>query len=217
MSTLRLDLAEALAGAADGALVIGPDGRILSWNRAAAQILGYPADETVGRQCCEIVAGQDVEGTRSCSPGCPVITLARDGQAAESFDVRTRTKAGRPVWLNLSTLTARSAGQTFVAHLFRDVTATREQQTQIAPGPATMPQGPLASLTLRERQVVRLLAGGASTREMAARLRVSRTTIRNHVQHLLDKLGVHSRLEAVVLMGAHGQRGSTAHGGHDEG
>ena len=60
MSRLRLDLAEALAGAADGALVVGPDGRILSWNRAAAQILGYPANETVGRQCCEIVAGQDV-------------------------------------------------------------------------------------------------------------------------------------------------------------
>jgi PAS domain S-box-containing protein len=206
MAGLRLDLAEALAGAADGALVIGPDGRILSWNRAAAQILGYRANETVGRQCCEILAGQDVGGARICAPGCPVMTLARDGKTAESFDVRAHTKAGRPVWLNLSTLTARSAGRTFVAHLFRDVTATREQRTQITP--ATMPEEPRASLTLRERQVVRLLTGGASTREMAARLRVSRTTIRNHVQHLLDKLGVHSRLEAVVLMSGHGQRRS---------
>src|SRR6267142_5216423 len=71
MAGLRLDLAEALAGAADGALVIGPDGRILTWNRAAAQILGYRANETVGRQCCEILAGQDVGGGRICSPGCP--------------------------------------------------------------------------------------------------------------------------------------------------
>ncbi len=136
------------------------------------------------------------------------MTLARDNKTAESFDVRAHTKAGRPVWLNLSTLTARSAGRTFVAHLFRDVTATREQRTPITPEPATMPEAPRASLTLRERQVVRLLAGGASTCEMAARLRVSRTTIRNHVQHLLDKLGVHSRLEAVVLMSGRGQRGS---------
>jgi len=210
MAGLRLDLAEALAGAADGALVIGPDGRILTWNRAAAQILGYRANETVGRQCCEILAGQDVGGGRICSPGCPVMTLARDGKTAESFDVRAHTKAGRPVWINLSTLTARSAGRTFVAHLFRDVTATREQRTQITPEPATMPEEPLASLTLRERQVIRLLARGASTREMAARLRVSRTTIRNHVQSILGKLGVHSRLEAVALVSGHRKRGSTA-------
>jgi PAS domain S-box-containing protein len=176
--------------------------------RAAAQILGYRANETVGRQCCEILAGQDTAGARICSPGCPAMTRARDGKTAESFDVRARTKAGRPVWLNLSTLTARSAGRTFVAHLFRDVTATREQRTQITSEPGTMPEEPLAALTHRERQVVRLLAAGASTREMAARLRVSRTTIRNHVQHLLDKLGVHSRLEAVVLMSGQGQRGS---------
>jgi len=204
MAGLRLDLAEALAGAADGALVIGPDGRILSWNRAAAQILGYRANETVGRQCCEILAGEDVGGARICSPSCAVMTLARDGKTAESFDVRARTKAGRPVWLNLSTLTARSAGRTFVTHLFRDVTATREQGAQITPQPPTMPHGPLASLTLRERQVVRLLAGGASTREMAARLRVSRTTIRNHVQHLLDKNAVQHLNSFSVVSGLNG-------------
>jgi PAS domain S-box-containing protein len=212
MAESRLDLAEALAGAADGALVIGHDGRILSWNRAAAKILGYRANEAVGRQCCEVLAGRDVGGAPICSPGCPVMTLARDGKAAESFDVRAHTKAGRPVWINLSTLTARSAGRTFVAHLFRDVTASREQRTQITPEPATMPEEPQASLTLRERQVVRLLAGGASTPEMAARLRVSRTTIRNHVQRILDKLGVHSRLEAVVLMSGHGRRGAEDEG-----
>ena len=36
------------------------------------------------------------------------------------------------------------------------------------------------------------------TREMADRLQVSRATIRNHVQSILGKLGVHSRLEAVA-------------------
>ena len=39
---------------------------------------------------------------------------------------------------------------------------------------------------------------GASTRAMAERLHVSPATVRNHVQHILEKLGVHSRLEAAA-------------------
>ena len=45
-----------------------------------------------------------------------------------------------------------------------------------------------------------LLALGVSTRDMAERLGVSQATIRNHVQSILGKLGVHSRLEAVALV-----------------
>ena len=117
-----LDLTEALAGAADGALVIGPDGSILAWNRAAERILGHRATETLGRQCCEVLAGQDAGGSRVCHPACKVMTLARDGSAAETFDMRALTKAGVPVWLNVSTLTSRRRGRTLVAHLFREVT-----------------------------------------------------------------------------------------------
>jgi PAS domain S-box-containing protein len=187
-----LDLAEALAGAADGALVVGPDGRILAWNRAAERILGHRASETLGRQCCDVLAGQDVGGTRICHPSCCVMTLAQAGGTAESFDMRALTKARRAVWLNMSTLTSRRAGRTLVAHLFREVTAVRE----VAAPPASL-------LTRRELQVIGLLAAGASTRGMADHLQVSRATIRNHVQSILGKLDVHSRLEAVARMSGH--------------
>jgi len=53
-----------------------------------------------------------------------------------------------------------------------------------------------AYLTARERQCLTLLVEGLDTSAMAARLGVSRTTVRTHVQALLTKLGVHSRLEA---------------------
>lgn len=57
--------------------------------------------------------------------------------------------------------------------------------------------GPLIEeLTPRERQVLELIVAGARTVTMAHRLGVSRTTVRTHVQALLTKLGVHSRLEA---------------------
>ena len=51
-------------------------------------------------------------------------------------------------------------------------------------------------LTDRERECLMLLVEGLDTGAMVARLGVSRTTVRSHVQALLTKLGVHSRLEA---------------------
>ncbi|HWO67683.1 MAG TPA: helix-turn-helix transcriptional regulator [Umezawaea sp.] len=56
-----------------------------------------------------------------------------------------------------------------------------------------------AHLTRREWQCLDLLAQGLSTGAMADAMTVSTTTVRTHVQSLLAKLGVHSRLQAVAL------------------
>jgi DNA-binding NarL/FixJ family response regulator len=56
-----------------------------------------------------------------------------------------------------------------------------------------------ATLTARERQALGLLADGASTAEVAARLGVAVNTARNHVQRVLEKLGARSKLEAVAI------------------
>jgi two-component system, NarL family, nitrate/nitrite response regulator NarL len=53
-----------------------------------------------------------------------------------------------------------------------------------------------AYLTARERECLGLLVEGLGTREMGTQLGVSVPTVRTHVQALLTKLGVHSRLEA---------------------
>jgi two-component system, NarL family, response regulator DevR len=57
----------------------------------------------------------------------------------------------------------------------------------------------LRSLSAREREVLALVAQGATNREIAERLVISETTARNHVSHILDKLGVRRRAEAAVL------------------
>lgn len=54
-------------------------------------------------------------------------------------------------------------------------------------------------LTARERECLALLVEGLDTKSMTARLGVSTTTVRSHIQALLTKLGVHSRLEAASL------------------
>ncbi|HUR13673.1 MAG TPA: response regulator transcription factor [Mycobacteriales bacterium] len=73
------------------------------------------------------------------------------------------------------------------------------QRTTVAP-----PSGPGGRLTTREVEVLRLLAGGASTSAIARELLISTHTARTHVQNVLVKLGVHSRLEAAAYAVRHG-------------
>ena len=58
---------------------------------------------------------------------------------------------------------------------------------------------PRPNLTPRQHEVLELLSQGLSTTEIAARLGIAPETTRNHIRMLLTELGVHSRLEAVVL------------------
>jgi len=56
----------------------------------------------------------------------------------------------------------------------------------------------LERLTPREKEVLRLMAEGTSSRDIARRLGISYTTVRTHIRSLGSKLGVHSKLEAIV-------------------
>ena len=71
------------------------------------------------------------------------------------------------------------------------------RMTRLATEPSA--RGAVDTLTAREREVLRLLAEGSSTREIAEQLFISHNTARNHVQRMIRKLGAHSRLEAVAI------------------
>jgi DNA-binding NarL/FixJ family response regulator len=57
---------------------------------------------------------------------------------------------------------------------------------------------PTPRLTDRELEVLKLVAQGMSNREIAGQLFISENTVKNHVRNILEKLHLHSRMEAVV-------------------
>jgi two-component system, NarL family, response regulator DevR len=56
----------------------------------------------------------------------------------------------------------------------------------------------LDRLTTREKEVLRLMAEGIASRDIASKLGISYTTVRTHIRSLGSKLGVHSKLEAII-------------------
>ncbi len=56
----------------------------------------------------------------------------------------------------------------------------------------------VCALTAREQQILHLLAEGRTATAISGKLYISRATVRNHTQHILAKLGLHSKLEAVA-------------------
>ena len=69
-----------------------------------------------------------------------------------------------------------------------------------APGPDNdAPEDGLGALTAREREVLNLLARGLSNRDIAEQLVITNKTVKNHLSRIYEKIGVHSRAEAVAL------------------
>jgi PAS domain S-box-containing protein len=204
------NLAQLLATTADGGFAIDAEGRIVVWNHAAENMLGYTVREAVGRQCCDLLMGHDDNGNRLCCRGCYGRDLVRMRDQVHNFDMRTRTKAGSTIWVNVSTLMVSSDGiGDMTVHLLRDVTATREilaliraRLSNAAQLVAAAPDGD-GALTRRELEILRIISTGLNTKDAAEKLHVSPATVRNHVQNILGKLGAHSRLEAVAYATRH--------------
>ncbi len=203
---------ESIFKSGDGVFAIDGEQRIILWNEGAEAILGYAPEDVLGQSCFEVMQGIAESGQAWCALGCLMIGEAREGQLSPSPNLLVKAKDGSLRWLSMSLCFVNSSDNypEAVVHVFKDATAEVEAKRLLeriadqvsgygvlhavdGEGP-----GPETELTEREKQVLRLLSQGEGTSSIALGLMISNTTARNHIQNILTKLGVHTRLEAVT-------------------
>jgi PAS domain S-box-containing protein len=210
------EMFKALEGAADGAFVVDDELRIHTWNEAAEEILGFGNVDVLGQLCYQIIQGYDEEKRLICKACCQVAQLALNAEPVPNYDMRARTKGGDRHWLNMSIITSKlgeNGNRQMIVHLFRDISQKKKDEIFLGQILETArryhnipddldyqsePHQLIEYLTPREQEVLSLLVRGLSTQEIVETLSISPNTARNHIQHILQKLQVHSRLEAVT-------------------
>jgi PAS domain S-box-containing protein len=200
-----------LGASPEATVAVDDAGTVVAWNEAAERLLGRPASEAVGRPCHEVMHGLTPAGAPLCGPACAVVALCRQGSAPRRFEMIARRPDGTDVWLDVTTVTIEDERPVAVHVLSESISAKRlagvaadvaRRLTEAAPersADETALRQISESLTPREIEVLRLMAAGIGTDDIARRLSLTRSTVRNHVQNLLPKLRVHTRVEAVVL------------------
>ena len=210
-------LLSALRDSSTAAMASDARGRVVFWNRAAERMFSRPASGSVGRRCHDLVQARDVFGNRFCSESCPVIDMARRREAIRPFEWQLAGSPGaatRTSHVQILRLPGEEPGDYMLVHLLEPIDddtrlsrllsileARPPASPALGPRPVEGRAGPSSSppLTRRERQVLGCIARGLQNKEIAGELRISLATVRNHVHAILEKLEVHSKLEALSL------------------
>ena len=183
------------------------NGLVIYMNQRAEELLGKEPGGAVGRPCFEMIGGKAPDGTPKCQHNCEVTKMIRDGEEVEPYTVRINNDEGDEHWLQLLVIPyTNGEDDDRVAHCAFRVDRSHIIQSYLDRVAARTPINVDRSfnidesrLSKREREVLELLAEDQNLYEIAEQLNVSYYTVRNHVQHILGKMGVHSTLEAVAL------------------
>jgi DNA-binding CsgD family transcriptional regulator len=209
------EVLDLLAASETPAIATDAGAHVVFWNKAAERLLGRRATDTLGRSCYEVLGGRDIFGNRLCYENCPVQAMTRRGETVRQFEMHMNPPAGshQTTHVNILRLPGERLGSYTLVHLLEPIhaesrlaraleslgaTRTEEPPHQgQPPDPPSARSGP--PLTEREKQILGTIARGLQNKEVASELKISLATVRNHVHNILEKLEVHSKLEAVSL------------------
>lgn len=206
-----------LEQASVGAYVMSCDQTILFWNQQAERILGFPADQVIGRRCYEVVTGLAPGGmTPACLRGCPSLQAARIGEIPATLTMRMLCSSGERRLTSLTPMVVAGNGDRapLLVHLFEDDpvpgashrAAENVRRELSEHGVDVVSDRPIPRTNLpatrrlspRELEVLELVSLGTGTLRIAEELGISPHTVRNHVRNLREKLGANSKLAAVL-------------------
>jgi DNA-binding CsgD family transcriptional regulator len=193
---------ERLLNTTTPAFVTDAAGHVLLWNRAIEKLLDRPRHEALGRHCYDLVGGRDGFGNRFCHESCAVRCMTRKGEPVNAFEIKVRTRSHGEQTFGVSILEIEGPEpkERQLVHLLTP-TDPGERRTD---SPTRREGGGLPGetsplLTVRENEVLQCVADGLQNKEVAQKLGISVATARNHVHNILEKLEVHSKLEAISL------------------
>ncbi|MCB9539560.1 MAG: PAS domain-containing protein [Myxococcales bacterium] len=180
-------------------MLLDADGVVVDGNAALADRLGLDLDTARGRPCADVVQGRDVFGNVFCGPDCPVLAMWREGVCLHPYEIEAHG-VGEPRKVTFVPIAVKlpDGEEPMLLQVVLDPTPAQRAAEADDPDP----------LTPREIEVLEGLARGLSTRGLVAALHISVSTVRNHLQSVFRKLGVHSRLEAVLVARARGLVGA---------
>ncbi len=163
--------------------------RVLEANSATVELLGYRREELVGKTIEELItnpsrAQRDREWRR----------LLQTGEQSAAYTCRRRD--GSEIEVDFACRLVRVGQRSIIVAVVLPlgrVTLARRVGDQSAP------------LTVREREIVALIALGQDTNRIAKDLYISPATVRTHVRNAMAKLGVHTRAELVAVAFSRGE------------
>lgn len=198
-------LAQLFSHSTIGVFAVDLKERIVFWNAACERLFGTFAQEAIGHACHDVVHACDLSGQPFCNPGCHMARLAGGGSATQPFPLRFDNGRGKAqkLWVRTMLAPSQQSDLWAVVHLLcPEENADLLQQPGLPQGDfvekRTLHPVPADPLTIRERGILQLLAQGHTSSVISKQLCISIVTVRNHMQHLNEKLGVHSQLEAVA-------------------
>lgn len=145
-----------------------------------------------------------IEATRAIAENVPTTRILMLTVSDEEDDLYDAIKAGATGYLLkeisieevASAIRAVISGQSLISPSMASKLLT--EFTNLSKRADERQSVPTPRLTERELEVLKLVAQGLTNRDIAAELYISENTVKNHVRNILEKLHLHSRMEAVV-------------------
>jgi len=195
--TSRSDLRKWVNKAREPAFAVDDKNIVVAWNRALGDLLEIDPKRAEKKKLRDVLKANDVYGNRLCGNNCGFHEMALGGEVVHKFTLDVAGEEGQRTRLITSVEVVPepcNSGH----HLLFSVQPDRRQSWVPENGHIDSGNGGPIALTQRQKEVLRLLAEGKSTEEIAEGLAISINTVRNHLQNCLITLGSHSRAHAVA-------------------